>query len=194
MMHKTCSINYGHLADLQKTLPTTDLNKKKLSFDKISPRNFHYFPFFSICTCSRSDLCHHFHCICSSTQLCWSNVSHKSSSKFLASLFINQSFFAYWWYQIRFRRSGGIINGRYQYITQIQHHLLFHRAPSRMPHNKRGCRMPPWRTTSCSTQTLRRRSTRKCWTTAAFELTLPYYRERTPLKLEKRWIILKFFW
>ena len=28
MMHKTCSINYGHLADLQKTLPTTDLNKK----------------------------------------------------------------------------------------------------------------------------------------------------------------------
>ena len=29
MMHKTCSINYGHLADLQKTLPTTDLNKKK---------------------------------------------------------------------------------------------------------------------------------------------------------------------
>ena len=29
MMHKTCSINYGHLADLQKTLPTIDLNKKK---------------------------------------------------------------------------------------------------------------------------------------------------------------------
>ena len=28
MMHKTCSINHGHLADLQKTLPTTDLNKK----------------------------------------------------------------------------------------------------------------------------------------------------------------------
>ena len=28
MMHKTCSINYGHLADLQKTLPTIDLNKK----------------------------------------------------------------------------------------------------------------------------------------------------------------------
>ena len=28
MMHKTCSINYGHLADLQKTLPTTDQNKK----------------------------------------------------------------------------------------------------------------------------------------------------------------------
>ena len=73
---------------------------------------FIFFPFFSISTCSRSDLCHHFHCICSSTQLCWSNVSHKSSSKTLASLFINQSFFAYWWYQIRFRRSGGIINGR----------------------------------------------------------------------------------
>ena len=51
MMHKTCSINYGHLADLQKTLPTTDLNKKKLSFDKISPRDFYFFPFFSICTC-----------------------------------------------------------------------------------------------------------------------------------------------
>ena len=32
--------------------------------------------------------------------------------KHLASLFINQSFFAYWWYQIRFRRAGGIINGR----------------------------------------------------------------------------------
>ena len=49
-MHKTCSINHGHLADLQKTLPTTDLNKKKLSFDKISPRDFYFFPFFSICT------------------------------------------------------------------------------------------------------------------------------------------------
>ena len=46
MMHKTCSINYGHLADLQKTLPTTDLNKKQqLSFDKISPRDFRFFPF-----------------------------------------------------------------------------------------------------------------------------------------------------
>ena len=51
MMHKTCSINYGHLADLQKTLPTNDLNKKKLSFDKISPHDFYFFPFFSICTC-----------------------------------------------------------------------------------------------------------------------------------------------
>ena len=28
MIHKTCWINYGHLADLEKTLPTTDLNKK----------------------------------------------------------------------------------------------------------------------------------------------------------------------
>ena len=28
MMHKTCPINYGHLADLQKALPTIDLNKK----------------------------------------------------------------------------------------------------------------------------------------------------------------------
>ena len=52
MMHKTCSINYGHLADLQKTLPTTDLNKiKTFSFDKMSPRDFYFFPFFSICTC-----------------------------------------------------------------------------------------------------------------------------------------------
>ena len=43
MMHKTCSINYGHLADLQKTLPRTDLNKKKkLSFDKISPSDFYF--------------------------------------------------------------------------------------------------------------------------------------------------------
>ena len=50
MMHKTCSINYGHLANLQKTLPTNDL--KKLSFDKISPHDFYlFFPFFSICTC-----------------------------------------------------------------------------------------------------------------------------------------------
>ena len=52
-MHKTCSINYGHLADLQKTLPTIDLNKKKkLSFDKKSPRDFYFCPFFSICTCN----------------------------------------------------------------------------------------------------------------------------------------------
>ena len=51
MMHKTCSINYGHLVDLQKTLPTIDLTKKNLSFDKISPRDFYFCPFFSICTC-----------------------------------------------------------------------------------------------------------------------------------------------
>ena len=49
MIHKTCSINYGHLADLQKF--ATGLNKKNLSFDKISPRDFYFFPFFSICTC-----------------------------------------------------------------------------------------------------------------------------------------------
>ena len=42
-MHKICSINYEHLADLQKTLPTTDLNKKKLSFDKISLHDFYFF-------------------------------------------------------------------------------------------------------------------------------------------------------
>ena len=52
MMHKTYSINYGHLADLQRTLSTTDHNKKTLSFDKISPRDFYLFPFFSICTCA----------------------------------------------------------------------------------------------------------------------------------------------
>ena len=52
MMHKTCPINYGHLADLQKALPTIDLNKKNLSFDKISPRDFYFCPFFSICTCT----------------------------------------------------------------------------------------------------------------------------------------------
>ena len=40
-----------NMANLQKTLPTTDLNKKDLSFDKISPRDFYFFPFFSICTC-----------------------------------------------------------------------------------------------------------------------------------------------
>ena len=28
MMHKTCSIDYGHLSDLQKPLLTTDLDKK----------------------------------------------------------------------------------------------------------------------------------------------------------------------
>ena len=52
MMHKTCSINYGHLANLQKTLPTTDLNKKNFHLIKISFRDFYFFPFFSICTCS----------------------------------------------------------------------------------------------------------------------------------------------
>ena len=55
MMHKTCPINYGHLADLQKALPTIDLNKKNLSFDKISPRDFYFCPFFLICTCSVSE-------------------------------------------------------------------------------------------------------------------------------------------
>ena len=51
MMHKTCSINYGHLADLQKTLPTTDLNKKKtFHLIKYLLATF-FFPFFSICTC-----------------------------------------------------------------------------------------------------------------------------------------------
>ena len=35
----------------KKTLYTTDLNNKKLSFDKIPPHDFYFFPFFSICTC-----------------------------------------------------------------------------------------------------------------------------------------------
>ena len=43
MMHKTCSINYGHLDDLQKTLLTTDLNKNKLSFDEIFPHDYCFF-------------------------------------------------------------------------------------------------------------------------------------------------------
>ena len=47
-MHKTCSINNGHLADLQKTLSTTDLTKKNLSFDKISPRDFFFLSFQSV--------------------------------------------------------------------------------------------------------------------------------------------------
>ena len=34
MMHKTCSINYGHLVYLLKTLPTTDLNKKNFPLIK----------------------------------------------------------------------------------------------------------------------------------------------------------------
>ena len=49
MMHKTCSINYGHLADLQKTLPTTDLNKKNFHLIKYLLATFIFFPFFSIC-------------------------------------------------------------------------------------------------------------------------------------------------
>ena len=48
MKHKTCSINDGHLADLQKTLPTTDLNKTKLSFDFISSRLFFFSFFFNL--------------------------------------------------------------------------------------------------------------------------------------------------
>ena len=49
-------INYGHLADLHKTLPTTDVNTKKtLSFDEISPHDFYFFPFFLICTCLSID-------------------------------------------------------------------------------------------------------------------------------------------
>ena len=43
MMHKTCSINYGHLADLQKHFLQLILTKKKLSYDKISPRDFYFF-------------------------------------------------------------------------------------------------------------------------------------------------------
>ena len=43
MMHKTCSINYGHLADLQKTLPTTDLNKKNFHLIKYLLATFIFF-------------------------------------------------------------------------------------------------------------------------------------------------------
>ena len=52
MMHRTYSINYGHLADLQKTLPTNDLNKKNFHLIKYLLTTFIFFPFFSICTCS----------------------------------------------------------------------------------------------------------------------------------------------
>ena len=43
MMHKTCSINYGYLADLQKTLPTTDLNKKNFHLIKYLLATFLFF-------------------------------------------------------------------------------------------------------------------------------------------------------
>ena len=43
MMHKTCSINYGHLTDLQKTLPTTDLNKKNFHLIKYLLATFIFF-------------------------------------------------------------------------------------------------------------------------------------------------------
>ena len=43
MMHKTCSINYGHLADLQKTFPTTDLNKKNFHLIKYLLTTFIFF-------------------------------------------------------------------------------------------------------------------------------------------------------
>ena len=43
MMHKTCSINYGHLADLQKTLPTNDLNKKNFHLIKYLLMTFIFF-------------------------------------------------------------------------------------------------------------------------------------------------------
>ena len=56
MMHKTCSINYGHLADLQKTLPITDLNKKNFHLIKYLLATFIFFSFFSICTCAVLDL------------------------------------------------------------------------------------------------------------------------------------------
>ena len=41
MMHKTLIM--GTWPIYKKTLPTTDLNKKNLSFDKISPRDFYFF-------------------------------------------------------------------------------------------------------------------------------------------------------
>ena len=49
MIHKTCSINYGHLADLQKF--ATDHNKKNFHLIKYLLATFIFFPFFSICTC-----------------------------------------------------------------------------------------------------------------------------------------------
>ena len=50
---KHAQLIMGTWSIYKKTLPTTDLNKKTLSFDKISPRDFFFFPFFSICTCQQ---------------------------------------------------------------------------------------------------------------------------------------------
>ena len=41
----------------KKTLLTTDLNKNKLSFYKISPHDFFFLSFFSICTCYSNHIC-----------------------------------------------------------------------------------------------------------------------------------------
>ena len=52
MMHKTCSINYGHLADLQKHFLQLILTKKKtFHLIKYLLATLIFFPFFSICTC-----------------------------------------------------------------------------------------------------------------------------------------------
>ena len=51
MMHKHAQLIMGTWPIYKKALPTIDLNKKNLSFDKISPRDFYFCPFFSICTC-----------------------------------------------------------------------------------------------------------------------------------------------
>ena len=42
MIHKTCSVNYGHLADLQKN-PTTDRNKKNFHLIKHLLTTFIFF-------------------------------------------------------------------------------------------------------------------------------------------------------
>ena len=84
MMHKICLFNYGQLADLQKTLLTTDLNKKIFHLIKYSLTTFIFFPFFSICTCimlkfrRRVDHALHlismFHYHCPVRMVLWANI------------------------------------------------------------------------------------------------------------------------
>ena len=57
-MHKTCSINYGHLADLQKTLPTTDLNKKTFHLIKYVLATFIFSFLFNLYLCYLERLQH----------------------------------------------------------------------------------------------------------------------------------------
>ena len=122
MMHKTCPINYGHLADLQKALPTIDLNKKKLSFDKISPRDFYFCPFFSICTCSGYGVSQ------------WETTSQCSVVSYWLTLYLERSML----YFINYKRSNfihffvkNVKNAEVTYLVIIR---LFDCVPHEWPH------------------------------------------------------------